>query len=137
MLADLRYALRALRKSPGFTAVALLTLALGIGANSAIFSVVNGVLLRPLPYREPERLVVVNHSYPSLKLEASVSAAGFVDYRDRARSFRGVAAHTWWQPNLTGRGDPERVSGGRVSGQYFSTLGVPAAVGRALQPDED
>jgi putative ABC transport system permease protein len=138
MLADLRYALRALRKSPGFTLVAALTLAIGIGANSAIFSVVNAVLLRPLPYRAPEGLVTVNHYYPSLNgLEAGVSAAGFVDYRDRTRSFAGVAVQTPWRPSLTGLGDPERLAGARVSGAYFSTLGVPAALGRALRPDED
>ena len=138
MLADLRYALRALRKSPGFTLVAAVTLALGIGANSAIFSVVYSVLLRPLPYREAERLVTVNHFYPSLKgLEAGVSAPGFVDYRDRSRVFAGVAVQAQWQPSLTGRGDPERLTGSLVSGQFFSTLGVGAAVGRALRPDED
>ena len=138
MLADLRYALRALRKSPGFTLVAALTLALGIGANSAIFSVVYGVLLRPLPYRDADRLVTVNHLYPSLKgLEAGVSAPGFVDYRDRSRVFAGVAVQAGWQPSLTGRGDPERLTGSRVSGQFFSTLGVGAALGRTLRPDED
>jgi predicted permease len=138
MLADLRYALRALRKSPGFTLVAALTLAIGIGANSAIFSVVNAVLLRPLPYRAPEGLVTVNHYYPSLNgLEAGVSAAGFVDYRDRTRSFAGVAVQTPWRPSLTGLGDPERLAGARVSGAYFTTLGVPAALGRALRADED
>jgi putative ABC transport system permease protein len=138
MLADLRYALRALRKSPGFTLVAALTLALGIGANSAIFSVVNAVLLRPLPYREPERLVTVNHFYPSFNgLQAPVSAGGFVDYQNRTRSFERMAVESGWNPNLTGRGDPERISGAQVSGQFFATLGVPAALGRALRPDED
>ena len=138
MLADLKYALRALHKSPGFTLIAALTLALGIGANRAIFSVVNAVLLRPLPYRDAERLVTVNHLYPSLKgLEAGVSAPGFVDYRARARTLERVAVEAGWSPNLTGRGDPERLTGARVSGEFFATLGAPAAVGRALRPDED
>jgi putative ABC transport system permease protein len=138
MLADLRYALRALRKSPGFTLVAALTLALGIGANSAIFSVVNAVLLRPLPYRAPEQLVTVSHYYPSLNgLEAPVSGPGFVDYRDRTRAFDAVAVETAWRPNLTGRGDPERLTGARVSGRFFAAVGVPAALGRTLRPDED
>ena len=138
MLTDLRYALRTLRKSPGFTFVAMLTLALGIGANAAIFSVVNSVLLRPLPYREAERLVTVDHLYPSLKgLEAGASAPGFADIRDRAKSFSGVAVETGWQPNLTGQGEPERLTGARASGQYFSTLGVRPALGRAFSSDDD
>ncbi len=138
MLTDLRYALRTLRKSPGFTFVAMLTLALGIGANAAIFSVVNSVLLRPLPYREAERLVTVDHLYPSLKgLEAGASAPSFAEIRDRAKSFRGVAVETGWQPNLTGQGDPARLGGARASGQYFSTLGVQAAMGRTFSEADD
>ena len=135
---DVRYALRGLRRTPGFTAVVVLTLALGIGANTAVFSVVNAVLLRPLPYREPERLVTIEHYYPSLNgLQAPVSAAGFADYRDRTRIFDGVAVESPWRPTLTGRSEPERLAGARVSGQYFSTLGVGAAIGRTLRPDED
>ncbi len=138
MLADLRLALRSLVKSPGFALVTILTLALGIGANSAVFSVVDRVLLRPLPYREPDRLVTMDHFYPSLKgLEAGVSVRGFEEYRDRARSFSGAAVEGRWQPNLVGRDDPERLLGARVAGQYFSVLGVPAALGRTLRPDED
>jgi predicted permease len=138
MLTDLHYAVRALRKSPGFTFVAMLTLALGIGANAAIFSAVNAVLLRPLPYRDAGALVTVDHFYPSLKgLEAGVSAPGFVDYRDRTRSFTSVAVEGNWQPNLTGQGDPERLTGARLSGQYFTTLGVRPALGRVFGPDED
>jgi predicted permease len=131
-------ALRRLLRTPGFTLVVLLTLALGIGANTAVFSAVNAVLLRPLPYREADRLVVVDHHYPSLKgLLAGVSAPGFADYRDRVRVFEGVAAQTGWGPNLTGAGEPERLAGARVSAQYFAVLGVAPALGRALRPDED
>ena len=138
MLTDIRYALRTLSKSPGFTLVAVLTLALGIGANASIFSVVHGLLLRPLPYHEGERLVTVNHFYPSLKgLEASVSAAGFGDVSDNIESFDGVAVQSWWQPTLTGQGDPERLTGARASGRYFSTLGVRPALGRVFGADED
>ena len=116
-----------------FTFVAVLTLALGIGANAAIFSVVHGLLLRPLPYHEGDRLVTVNHLYPSLKgLEANVSAVGFGDIRDNVKSFDGVAVEGRWQPTLTGQGDPERLTGARASGDYFSTLGVRPALGRVF-----
>ncbi|MBX6333701.1 MAG: ABC transporter permease, partial [Gemmatimonadaceae bacterium] len=135
---DFRYALRRLRSHPAFTTIVVLTLALGIGANAAIFSVVNTVLLRPLPYRAPEQLVTIYHYYAGLNhLEAPVSAIGFRDYRDRTRDFSGVAVETPWHVNLTGFGDPQRVDGVRVSGLFFQTFGVPAALGRALLPEED
>ena len=137
LLGDLRYALRRLRAHPGFTAIVVLTLAFGIGANSAIFSVVNTVLLRPLPYAEPDRLVTIQHDYPSLKLEAPVSAPGFRDYRDKTRDFSGVAVESNWPVNLTGLGDPQRLHGTKVSGAFFRTYGVAAAFGRTLLPDED
>ena len=138
ILQELRYGLRRLKLSPAFTAVVVLTLALGIGANTAIFSVVNAVLLRPLPYREPDRLVTIEHFYPSLNaLQAPVSVAGFVDYRDKLTSFDGMAVESGWGANLTGQGDPERIQGSRVTGQFFSTLGVTAARGRTIVPGED
>ncbi len=138
LLHEIRYSARRLIKSPGFSTIVILTLALGIGANTAIFSVVNAVLLRPLPYRDPGRLVTVEHHYPSLNaLQAPVSAPGFVDYRDRTHVFDGVAVQSSWSVNLTGAGDPERLRGSRVSALYFSTLGVPALRGRALLPEED
>src|SRR5215469_13026578 len=96
LLFDLRYAARRLRHAPAFTLIVVLTLALGIGANSAIFSVVNTVLLVPMPYRDPSRLVTIYHKYPTLKLEAPVSAPGFKDYRDRTRSFSGVGVEAGW-----------------------------------------
>ena len=137
LLQDLRYAIRALRASPGFTSVAVLTLALGIGANTAIFSVVNGVLLAPLPYREPDRLVTVNHFYPSLNnLRAPVSVPGFRDYSARTDVFASAAVQNNVAMNLTGGAEPERINVEKVTGQYFPTLGVAAAVGRTLQPDE-
>jgi len=138
LLKDIRYSFRRLLKSPGFTAVVVLTLALGIGANTAIFSVVNAVLLRPLPYREPERLVTLYHFYPSLNaLKAPVSTTGFRDYRDRTRVFEKVAIESGWGANMTGRGDPERLNASRVSAQFFQVLGVSPALGRTLLPEED
>ncbi|HET7248260.1 MAG TPA: ABC transporter permease [Gemmatimonadales bacterium] len=137
LLQDIRHAGRALVKTPGFTIVAVLTLALGIGANTAIFSVVNGVLLAPLPYREPERLVTVNHYYPSLNnLLAPVSVPGFRDYSARTDIFASAAVQNGVAMNMTGGAEPERINVVKVSGQYFSLLGVSAAVGRTLQPDE-
>ena len=134
---DIRYALRRLRSNPAFTAIVVLTLACGIGANSAIFSVVNAVLLKPLPYAEPDRLVTIQHDYPSLKLEAPVSAPGFRDYRDNTHLFTSVAVESDWGANLTGRGDPQRIRGTKVSGDFFRTYGVAPALGRTLLPDED
>ena len=137
---DLKYSLRRLLKSPGFTTVVILTLGLGIGANTAIFSVVNTVLLQPLAYREPDRLVTINHHYQSEalnNLDAPVSAAGFRDYRDKTKSFDAVAVETGWSANLTGTGDPERVPAIRVSGDYFRVFGVAPQLGRTFGRDED
>jgi hypothetical protein len=137
LLQDLRYSVRRLAKSPAFSAIVVLTLALGIGANTAIFSAVHGILLRPLPYHEPDRLVTIEHLYPSLDLEAPVSPPGFRDYAARARSFESMAVQTGWAANLTGVGDPVRLQGARVTGRFFATLQVPALVGRTIQPGED
>ena len=137
LLQDIRYSLRRLAKSPAFSAIVVLTLALGIGANTAIFSAVNAILLRPLPYHQPEQLVTIQHLYPSLDLEAPVSAPGFRDYQERGRSFSSMAVETGWAANLTGEGDPVRLQGARVTGRFFGTLEVPALHGRTLQPGED
>lgn len=136
-LHDVRYAARRLRHAPTFTLVVVLTLALGIGANSAIFSVVNTVLLAPAPYRAPHELITIYHQYPSLKLEAPVSAPGFKDYRDRTKSFASLAVESGWNVNLTGTGEPERLGGTRVSGLFFNTLGVAPALGRTVVVDDD
>jgi len=137
-LRDIKYSLRRLRKTPAFTAIVILTLALGIGANTAIFSVVNTVLLRPLPYRAPGELVSIEHFYPSLNnMEAPVSARGFRDYRDKTKSFESVAVENQTAANLTGTGDPERVPATRVSGDWFHVLGVAPLLGRPLQRDDD
>jgi putative ABC transport system permease protein len=137
LLLDLRYAVRSLIKSPGFTVAAVLTLGLGIGANTAIFSVIDAVLLKPLPYAEPGRLVTVNHFYPGLNaLKASVSVPGFRDYSAQKQIFEKSAVENFAAMNLTGVGDPERVNVTQVSGEFFPTLGIGAMRGRTLRPDE-
>ncbi len=137
LLQDLRYSFRRLVKSPTFTCIVVLTLGLGIGANTAIFSTVNAVLLRPLEYFEPQRLVTIEHLYPTLDLEAPVSIPGFLDYEKRGRSFESMAVQSSWQVNLTGVGEPVRMQGQQVTGKFFATLQVPALMGRTLQPGED
>ncbi len=137
LIRDLRYAVRTLARTPGFALVAVLTLALGIGANTAIFSVINAVLLRPLPYAQPDRLVDIVHFYPSLhNLRAGVSVPGFRDYSARRDVFERSAVETPQAMNLTGAGEPERVNAVRVSGEFFTTLGVPPILGRTPRPDE-
>ena len=133
---DLTYAARVLLKSPGFTAVAVLAVALGVGANTAIFSVVNAVLLKPLSYEEPDRLVLINHNYPKIDLKASVSAPGYHYYRDNNKSFAGVAAMTGWNVNLTGEGEPERLQGMTVTPNVFQTLGATPTAGRTFTEEE-
>ncbi|HEX3252469.1 MAG TPA: ABC transporter permease, partial [Pyrinomonadaceae bacterium] len=137
-LQDLRYAARMLAKNPGFTAVAVIALALGIGANTAIFSVVNTVLLRPLPYKDPEQLVMVwedaaKHGYP----RDTPAAANFIDWRDQNSVFSNMAALADMNFNLTGVGDPERLKGWRVSTSLFPLLGVEPQVGRVFSANED
>src|SRR3954451_13960161 len=124
LMQDIKYGVRVLVKSPGFTIVAVLALMLGIGANSAIFSVVNTILLRPLPYKDPEQLVLINHNYPKLDLKASVSNPGYAHYRDTAKSFSSIAALDGWRVNLTGDGEPEQLQGSAVTPNLFATLGA-------------
>jgi putative ABC transport system permease protein len=133
---DLRYASRVLRKNPGFTFVAALTLALSIGANSAIFSVINAVLLRSLPYREPDRLVLVSYYQPNGERDEA-SGADFLDWRDQAKSFEQIAAYTFDTADLTGNGDAERLNAGMVSAGLFAALGVAPALGRDFIKEED
>ncbi|HEV8700407.1 MAG TPA: ABC transporter permease [Candidatus Polarisedimenticolia bacterium] len=138
LLQDLRYGLRMLRSRPAFTVVALLALALGIGANTAMFSVVDAVLLRPLPYRDPGRLVMIWHEYAQMNLpKASLSVPSYLEYRDHVQGFESVAAAANWSANLTGAGDPERVQGARVTGNFLATLGVPPMLGRDFLKEED
>ncbi|MFP5261920.1 MAG: ABC transporter permease [Blastocatellia bacterium] len=138
LIQDLRYGLRAMLKSRGFTAVAVIALALGIGANTAIFSVIDAVLLRPLPYKDAERLTLIWHSYPQINLaEASICPPCYREYRDMTTSFEQVATQTGWSVNLTGTGEPERLQGSRVSYNYFATLGAEPAYGRGFLAEED
>jgi putative ABC transport system permease protein len=136
---DLRYGARMLMKNPGFTLIAIITLGLGIGANTAIFSVVNSVLLRPLPYPNSERLMTIweDHRAQNGPADEWTSPTGFEDWRDQAKSFDQVAAFQGWQPTLTGQGDPERLVGAQVSHNAFSLLGVTPALGRSFRPEED
>ena len=135
---DIRYALRILYKSPGFAAVAIVTLALGIGANSAIFSLVNGVLLRPLPYSHPEQLVSVFSSNSSKGLpNFGTSPPDFRTLREKNRTLAGLSAEYGEALNLTGTDQPERVQGLVVSSDYFTTLGVMPALGRNFLPEEE
>ena len=138
LLQDIRYGVRVLLKKPGFTFVAVLTLALGIGANAAIFSVVNAVVLRPLPFPDADRLVIVrgNLHRPGVE-EIPASAGEYVDYRDRSRAFDEIAAYDTLGFNLTGRGAPERVDGAIATASVFTTLGVRAAIGRTFLAEEE
>src|SRR5262245_60949085 len=137
MYNDLRFAFRMLRKSPAFTAVAVLTLALGIGANTAIFSVVNAVLLRPLPYQKPSRLVLLWQRFTRLGLDrVVVSASEFSDYRDQTTSFEEIAAFGYESFNLTGGNEPERIQGAVVSASLFPLLGVKPILGRWFALEE-
>jgi predicted permease len=134
---DLRYGLRTLSKSPGFTAVAVLTLALGIGATTAIFSVVHGILLAPLPYNDPNRLVVVWEDNLHFKQTIWPSYPNFRDWQRSARSFQQMAAVRWRYYDLTGRGTPEHLLGGQISSSFLAVLGVKLPLGRNFSPQED
>ena len=136
---DVRFALRVFQRAPGFAAAAVLTLAVGIGANTSIFSVANALLLRPLPYREPGRLVLIDarrKSDPHLN-QGPLSVPRFEQVEQRNRSFGAVAAFTPEVFNLTGLGDPEQIPAARVSWRFFEILGVPPAKGRGFRAEED
>ena len=130
---DLRYAVRALRKSPAFTAIALATLALGIGANTAIFSVVNAVLLRPLQFPDPGRLVAFSQTLPSKGVTGNgVSFLNYSDFASRSRSFEQLGAIRMHDFTLTGQGEPALVVAGTVTGNLFGLLGTRPLLGRGL-----
>jgi putative ABC transport system permease protein len=136
LLEDLRFGLRLLRKNPGFTAVAMLTLALGIGANAAVFSVVYAVLLRPLPYTEPSRLVVLNENTPKVG-DVSVSYQNFLDWRAASHTFSQMAAVHSVDFDLAGVTQPENISGDAVSPNFLSMMGVRPILGRDFDASEE
>jgi predicted permease len=133
---DVRYGLRILAKNPGFTAIAVLTLALGIGANTALFSVVNGVLLNPLPFPNPNELVAVYTKSPNFQ-ESSISYPNFLDWQKDNHSFASLSAFRTDDFNLTGAGEPERVHIHMISAEFFSALGMQPILGRTFRPEED
>src|SRR5580658_7701295 len=140
-LGDLRLGLRILFRNPGFAAVAILLLALGIGANTAIFSVVNAVLLRPLPYQDPSRIMQIWHVPPAKSFPGmttfSVSPANYLDWRQQSHSFEEMAAYGGANFNVGGQERPEAIQAARVAPEFFSILRVRPILGRTFTPDED
>ncbi|MGH9839926.1 MAG: ABC transporter permease [Blastocatellia bacterium] len=133
---DLRFGLRMLRKNPGFSLVAILALALGIGANTAIFSVVNAVLPRSLPYHEPDQLALVRY-YRARAANDYATSAEFLEWRERAKTFAQIGAYRFDTTDLTGNGEPERLNAGFASADLLATLGVAPALGRSFTSAED
>jgi predicted permease len=136
LLQDLRYGARILRKNPAFTVIAILTLALGIGVNSAVFSIVNGVLLRPLPYPHPEQLVSLDESKPNFD-RGSISYPNFRDWRKNNRTLSAIAVSRGFTFNLTGVGEPEQLSARFITSDFFAMLGVDPVIGRTFVAAED
>src|SRR5690348_9873044 len=136
LVQDIRYALRMLRKSPGFAAIAILTLALGIGANTALFTVVNGVLLNPLPYAQPNQLVAVYGKTAGV-YRGPITYLNFLDWQRDTRTLSSMAMYRNQDYNFTGSGEPERLSGFMVSAGFFPTLGVHPILGRTFRSDDD
>src|SRR5438477_12795652 len=136
LVADMRYAARRLLRDRGFTAVSVITLALGIGATTAIFSAVNPILFEPLPYAQPDRITMISDAGP----EGEPRDVTFGTYRElaqRSRAFEAIAPFKPWQPTMVGRGEPERLSGQRVGADFFRALGVSPFIGRDFQMDDD
>src|SRR5438105_2424993 len=133
---DLRYAVRMMGKNLSVTAIVVVVLALGIGANAAIFSVVNAALLRPLPYADPDKLVRLTEDSPNVP-QMSISYPNFLDWREQNKVFSGIAAMQFRSLNLTGMDEPERLAGRGVSAEFFNVLGVSPALGRSFAAEED
>ena len=138
LIRELRYALRTLSRAPGFAIAVVLTLGLGIGANTAIFSVVRGVLLRPLPHRDGDRLVYLRHSITGPGGEnINFSVPEILDFRENAKSFAGIAEYSGMVYTLEGERDAVRVNVGLVTGNYFQIMGLSAVAGRLLNEGDD
>ena len=138
LFSDIRYAIRNLVKRPGFTAIAILTLAVGIGANSTIFSAVNSLLLKPLPFPELDRVVTIWDKVPAHGVEHNeVALANYLDWRDQNQSFEKLALHRWWSTNLTGVEPPERIQGFLVTGNFFDVIGTRPIMGRGFLEHEN
>src|ERR1044071_3534141 len=132
LIQDLRFGIRTLLKYRSFTAIAIVALALGIGANTAIFSVVNGVLLRPLPYQDSDQIMTVLHEG-----RVPVAPANYLDWKEQNHVFEYISAAQYWQPNLTGEDRPEQLWALQLSADMFDLLGVKPALGRTFLPNED
>src|ERR1700691_5865055 len=136
LMRDIRFGARMLLKNPGFTLIAVLTLALGIGANTAIFSVVNAVLLRPLPYPQPQEIVTLNETIIGKKWQGSVSGPNFLDWHAQNQSFSALAAYYTNGFNLTGTGEAQRISSAYITPDFFNIFGVTPDLGRMFLPGE-
>ncbi len=136
VIKDIQYGIRNLLKRPGYTAIAVITLALGIGANTAIFSVVNAVVLRPLPYADPDRLVMLWETMPGSD-RRSVAPGNFVDWREQNKTFDELAAAFYGNFNVTGDGQPERIDGATITSNFMRVLGAQAQLGRTFLSDDD
>jgi putative ABC transport system permease protein len=135
---DFKYAVRVMAKRPGFTAIAVITIALGIGANTAIFTVINAVVLRPLPFPDPDKIVILTeNNFAKGWNQFSIAPANFLDWRDQTKSWAEISAFDGKSFNLTGQGEPERLRGAAVSANLFRLLAVNPAIGRGFLPEED
>ena len=138
LLRDLQHAVRTIRNNPGFSAIALIALALGIGANTAIFSVINALILRPPPFKDADRIVYLWETNPTIGLDRGiVSSANFVDWREQSTAFEQISAWRTWFYRLTGDGEPEQVWGVRTSANFFDLLGVEPSHGRTFLIGEE
>src|SRR3989442_5793353 len=138
LIKDIRYGVRSLLKRPGFTAIAVITLALGIGANTTLFSFVNGILLRPLPYRDPGQLVILDETSPKQGIKSfAVSFPNFVDWRAQNHVFEDVVVYQAGTYSLVGAGEPEQIRGARISQGLFELLGGTAKLGRTITAEEN
>lgn len=138
LIKDIRYAIRSLSKRPALTIIAIVTLAIGIGANSAIFSFVNALLLKPLPFPDPERVVALWDKVPSRGVERNeVTVANYLDWRAQNKTFEQLGIYRWWSTNLTGSDSPERVQGFQVTPNFLDIVGVKPLLGRSFSPEED